>query len=639
MDEPKKKPASALLKYSWFYLFLVGWLSLLAWDFTQYKRNIDIVPYSRFLDEVNQGRLTNAAIGSDRIEATLKDGPTGHLSILTNRIDDPALVQRLIDHHVQFTAIHDSTIFKDLLSWTIPALMLALVWIFVMNRFGGGMARGSGMVQLGKSKAKIYVEKELKTRFEDVAGVDEAKEELREVVNFLRDPKRYSKLGGRMPKGALLVGAPGTGKTLLGRAVAGEAGVPFFSINGSEFVELFVGLGAARVRDLFQQARAHAPCIVFIDELDALGKARGISALAGSSNDEKEQTLNQLLAELDGFDATAGIVLIAATNRPEVLDPALLRAGRFDRQILVDKPDRRGRIQILEVHMKKVKASPLVSADTLAMLTAGFSGADLANLVNEAALIATRRSAEQVDLNDFNEAIERVVAGLERRSRVISPPEKRRVAFHEMGHAVASLALGDGEAVHKVSIIPRGLGALGYTMRRPTEDRYLMSKSELEARLAIALGGRAAEMIFFEEISTGASDDLDKATEIARAMITRYGMSGEIGLASLERESSPFLGGQGSVRAYEYSEKTAQAIDQEIRKMLNRGLTVVAQLIRQYRDFIEDGAQILLTKETIDETELRCLWDRHLGQVVPLARNTPRAAPPDGSNVRAIRTD
>jgi cell division protease FtsH len=633
--------ASRFPKFNWFYIFVVGWLFLLAYDFAAFKRNVAPVPYSQFVAYVAQGKVSHVIVGKEHIEGELKTVPTGQpKDFTTERMEDPDLTKRLLGARIPFTAVQESTFFRDLMSWTIPALILAAVWIFVMSRFSG-MSKGSGMLPIGKSRARIYVEKDLKIRFDDVAGVDEAKEELKEVVDFLKNPSVYSKLGGRMPKGVMLVGAPGTGKTLLARAVAGEAGVPFFSINGSEFVELFVGLGAARVRDLFQQARAQAPCIIFIDELDALGKARGLNQITGSSNDEKEQTLNQLLADLDGFDPSVGVVLIAATNRPEVLDPALLRAGRFDRQVLVDRPDRQGRIKILLVHMKKVKMAAEVNPEQLAGITAGFSGADLANLVNEGALIATRRKAEAIELKDFNEAIERVLAGVERKSRVVNPAEKRRVAFHEMGHAVVALAVGSGEEVHKVSIIPRGIGALGYTLRRPIEDRYLMSKAELESRLAVALGGRASEMLFFDDISTGAADDLDKATEISRAMITRYGMSGALGLATYERDPAQFLGGMpgGAMRAFQYSEATAQAIDGEINRLLNRALSSAASILRRHRAMIEEGAQILLMKETLDESELKKLWSRSLetttgAEVVPPS-GAANVNPP---NVRSIRS-
>jgi cell division protease FtsH len=481
----------------------------------------------------------------------------------------------------------------------------------MLIRRAGGMSRGGGFLPLGKSKAKIYVETKLKTRFEDVAGVDEAKEELSEIVDFLKNPVSYSKLGGRMPKGILLIGPPGTGKTLLARAVAGEAGVPYFSINGSEFVELFVGLGAARVRDLFEQARKSAPCILFIDELDALGRARGLGAITGSANDEKEQTLNQLLAEMDGFDTAQGIVVLAATNRPEILDPALLRAGRFDRHISVDKPDRLGREKILAIHVKKLKMAQDVDIKILAGMTAGFSGADLANLANEAALIATRHKAEMIELKDFTEAIERIVAGLERKNRLLNAEEKKRVAYHEMGHAVVALALGRGEVIHKVSIIPRGISALGYTLWRPTEDRYLLSKNELETKMAVALGGRASEIIFFTDISTGAGDDLDKATDIARAMVTRYGMDGKAGLAVYEHEPTPLLGSQFPTKAFDYSERTAQLIDESIQDLLRQALDVAVKTVTQYKSLILEATKELLEKETIDEKGLKDLWSKH----------------------------
>lgn len=414
-----------------------------------------------------------------------------------------------------------------------------------------------------------------------------------------------------MPKGILLIGPPGTGKTLLAKAVAGEAHVPFFSINGSEFVELFVGLGAARVRDLFEQARNQAPCIIFIDELDALGRARGLSAVSGGANEEKEQTLNQLLAEMDGFDPSQGVILLAATNRPEVLDPALLRAGRFDRNILVDKPDRQGRVQILNVHLKKIKTAASVNAEALASLTTGFSGADLANLANEAALIATRRKADAVEMSDFTKAIERIVAGLERKSRLLSLNERKRVAYHEMGHAAVALALGHSEVIHKVSIIPRGISALGYTLSRPTEDRYLMEKNELKAKMAIALGGRASEIHFFPDISTGAGDDLDKATDIARAMVTRYGMSSNIGIGVFEQDPSPMLGSYSPVKSFDYSEKTAEAIDVEVRTLLDDALNTAKNVVEQYQEMIKEAAQILLNRETLDEADLSKLWNKY----------------------------
>ena len=599
-------------RFSLFYVFIGLWLLLFAHDFLQYRKNVESVPYSQFLSYLKDGKIQEVSVGNEHIEGTLKQAAAGHPKEFTaQKMEDPGLAEKLTSAGVKFGAIRESTFLKDMASWIIPVLFLVGIWSFVFKRAGQQMGRGGGFLPIGKSRAKVYMEKDLKTRFTDVAGVDEAKEELQEVVNFLKNPTHYSKLGGRMPKGVLLVGAPGTGKTLLARAVAGEAGVPFFMINGSEFVELFVGLGAARVRDLFEQARAQAPCIVFIDELDALGKARGLNAITGSANDEKEQTLNQLLAELDGFDPSSGVVLLGATNRPEVLDPALLRAGRFDRTVLVDKPDRKGRAQILVIHMQKVTFATDVNPDALAALTAGFSGADLANLVNEAALIATRRSASAVEMRDCNEAIERVVAGLERKTRVLNPLDKKRVAYHEMGHAVVALAFGENEAVHKVSIIPRGLAALGYTLRRPIEDRYLLNRKELQQKLAVAMGGRASETAFFDDISTGAADDLDKATEIARAMITRYGMSEHMGLAVYERDSAPLLGANLPGRSFEFSELTAQRIDDEITRLLNQAMGMAMELVRRYRELVEEGAQILLNKETIDESEIKRLWEKH----------------------------
>jgi len=451
------------------------------------------------------------------------------------------------------------------------------------------------------------MEKDTKVTFDDVADVDEAKDELKKVVNFLKSPQEYSRLGGRLPKGVLLVGPPGTGKTLLARAVAGEAGVPFLSISGSEFVEMFVGVGAARVRDLFEQARQKAPAIIFIDELDALGRARGAFGGMGG-HDEKEQTLNQLLVEMDGFDPSAGLVLLAATNRPEILDPALLRAGRFDRQVLVDRPDRVGRVQILNVHLKKVRLGADVSPEDVAALTPGFSGADLANLVNEAALLATRRKAAAVEMQDFNAAVERIVAGLEKRNRLLNPHERRVVAYHEMGHAIAASSLPGSDPVHKISIIPRGVGALGYTIQRPTEDRFLMTRTELENKMAVLLGGRAAEHLVFEHLSTGAADDLQKVTDIARSMVMRYGMDSKLGHVVYEVERRSYLGngaGMGGERTY--SEETAREIDRAVRDMIEQTFKRTVDLLAARRNVLEAGAKQLLEKETITEKELQVL--------------------------------
>lgn len=477
---------------------------------------------------------------------------------------------------------------------------------------------------IGKSRAKIYSEQDVTVRFADVAGVDEAKQELAEIVGFLKDPQKFGRLGARIPKGILLVGPPGTGKTLLARAVAGEAGVRFFSITGSEFVEMFVGVGAARVRDLFEQARAQPPAIIFIDELDALGRARGID-MPGVGHDEKEQTLNQLLSEMDGFDPRVGIIVLAATNRPEVLDPALLRAGRFDRQVLVDRPDRKGRIEILRVHLQKIKTAPALDVEAVAGLTPGFTGADLENLVNEAALVATRRGAQATDLNDFTQAVERLVAGLEKKSRVLSQTERETVAYHEMGHALVALALPGADPVHKVSIIPRGVGALGYTIQRPTEDRFIITQSELCNRMAVLLGGRAAESIVFSEVSTGAADDLVRATDIARSMVVRFGMTTELGQVSYEPETAHFLTGQASQwRPRSYGEGSADAIDQKVKQLVDDAFTRARKVLENNRSLLNKCAAELLAHETLDRDALVSLTGgivrEDTGHQVPLSR-------------------
>jgi cell division protease FtsH len=469
----------------------------------------------------------------------------------------------------------------------------------------GRSGLGEGFLSVGKSKARLYAETDTKVTFADVAGVDEAKEELKEIVAFLKDPKEHSRLGARIPKGVLLVGPPGTGKTLLARAVAGEAGVPFFSISGSEFVEMFVGVGAARVRDLFEKARKEAPAIIFIDELDALGRARGAFPFTGS-HDEKEQTLNQLLAELDGFDPSVGLVLLAATNRPEILDPALLRAGRFDRQVLVDRPDRTGRLDIARIYLKKIRLDRDVSEEAIAALTPGFTGADIANLVNEAALVATRRNAALVTMADVTTALERIVAGLEKKSRILTPHERETVAYHEMGHALVALSLPGTDEIHKVSIIPRGIGALGYTIQRPTEDRYLMSREELENKMAVLLGGRAAESVVFGALSTGAADDLVKVTEIARSIVTQYGMDEKLGSITYERQRSAFLGGPAAEpwSQRSYSEITAHEIDCAIRRLVDHAYVRAKAILERRRSALDRGARALLTKETLTEAEL-----------------------------------
>jgi cell division protease FtsH len=469
-----------------------------------------------------------------------------------------------------------------------------------------GQGLGGGLMSIGKSKAKIYVEADTGVTFDDVAGVDEAKEELREIVEFLKNPELYGRLGGRMPKGVLLVGPPGTGKTLLAKAVAGQAKVPFFSISGSEFVEMFVGVGAARVRDLFEQARSKAPAIIFIDELDALGRARGLGPYAGG-HDEKEQTLNQLLVDMDGFDSRTGLVILAATNRPEILDPALLRAGRFDRQVLVDRPDKKGRVDILQVHLRQTKLAPDVDPEKVAALTPGFTGADLANLVNEAALLATRRGGDAVGMADFSNAVERIVAGLEKRNRLLNPKEREIVAYHEMGHALVAVSLPGTDPIHKVSIIPRGVGALGYTIQRPTEDRFVMTQEELENKMAVLLGGRASEQVVFSHLSTGAADDLRRVTDIARSMVTKYGMSERLGSVAYDRDPRTFLTGPYlpvPPREQDYAEETAAAIDDEVRLLVQHAMDCALAILREKRGILERSARRLLEKETLDEKEL-----------------------------------
>ncbi len=589
-----------------FWYVIVAVLSVLFLQhlYTQYTQ-IEPISYSRFQHLLEQGQIEQISITDQYIYGSLKtQHADGFQEFVTTRVD-PEFAEELEKYNVEYTGVVKSTWLRDLLSWLLPMAIFIGIWLFIIRRMSSGM--GEGMMSIGKSRAKVFVEKETKVTFSDVAGVDEAKEELIEIIHFLKDPAGYGRLGGRAPKGILLVGPPGTGKTLLARAVAGEAGVPFFSISGSEFVEMFVGVGAARVRDLFEQARLMAPAIIFIDELDALGRARGAYGLGGG-HDEKEQTLNQLLAELDGFDPTGGIVLLAATNRPEILDPALLRAGRFDRQVLVDRPDKLGREQILAVHMKKVKLNTDVQIVQIAALTPGFTGADLANLINEAALLATRRNAASVTMDDFNNAIERIIAGLEKRNRLLNPDERRVVAFHELGHAMVALALpGTGE-VHKISIIPRGIGALGYTIQRPTEDRFLMTRNELQNKMAVLLGGRAAEHIVFNEISTGAADDLARATDIARAMVLRYGMSDALGHVAYDREQSAFLQPNVSLpQARAYSENTANKVDNAVRELVDHALERAINILQANRALLDQSAEALLKTETLNVPEIEKL--------------------------------
>lgn len=556
------------------------------------------ISYSTFRDLLANDQIANVVVSETRVRGEYKIPSDGKRYFVTNRVGGD-IAELLQESGVDYSGATDSNWLSDLLSWIVPMLIFVGIWFFLFRGIAQRQGMG-GLMNIGQSKAKVYVETETGVNFDDVAGVDQAKMELQEIVSFLKDRDRYERLGARVPKGVLLVGPPGTGKTLLARAVAGEAGVVFFSISGSEFVEMFVGIGAARVRDLFDQARKAAPCIIFIDELDALGRARSPLGHMGGGGDEKEQTLNQLLAELDGFDPRSGIVLLAATNRPEILDPALLRAGRFDRQVVVDRPDRTGRAAILRVHLNKVKVAEGLDIEKIAGITPGFTGADLANLVNEAAIHATRRDGERVRMEDFTSAVERIVAGSEQRTRLLNPDERRRVAYHEMGHALAAASIPGSDPVHKVSIIPRSIGALGYTMQRPTEDRFLITTAELENRMTVLLAGRAAEALIFGEISTGAADDLAKVTDVARQIVTRFGMSEKLGQAVLEEQRSRFLDNTVlDVRPKDYSEATAREIDLAVRVLIDRAYGRAVDILTSQRKTLEAGANMLLEKETV----------------------------------------
>jgi cell division protease FtsH len=592
-------------KFSMWY-FLLAFAGLMIVQ-SLFAPSVHRISYAKFKQYVYDDKIEHIVVSDTLIRGQLKPGSVAEnvpLHFTTVRIADPDLVKELEKRHVDFSGQYESPFLKALVSWVLPALVFVGIWIFVMRRMGPG----SSVMAFGKSKSKIYAEKETGVTFADVAGQDEAKEELQEVVEYMRNPERFRVLGGKLPKGVLLVGPPGTGKTLLAKAVAGEAQVPFFSISGSEFVEMFVGVGAARVRDLFAQAQAKAPCMVFIDELDALGKARGIAGVTGG-HEEREQTLNQLLVEMDGFDTQKGVVILAATNRPEILDPALLRPGRFDRQVLVDRPDRRGREAILQVHVRGVKLAPDVDLQVLAQRTPGFAGADLANVVNEAALLAARKQKSQVEMSDFDEAIDRVVAGLEKKNRVINPRERRIVAVHETGHAIVAAFTPGADQVHKISIIPRGIGALGYTQQLPTEDRYLMTREELEGRIDVLFGGRAAEQVVFGEVSTGAHDDLRKATEIARAMVLEYGMGEAIGVMTFPRQRHGIWGENTGYThdGKEYSEGTAQALDAETKAILDARLAHVMDLLADQRVLLDTVSNTLLEQEVLEGQEFERL--------------------------------
>jgi len=607
---PKNRLRNPLAQRGWnlWYVILGGWTLFLLGQLWYQGTQVAAIPYSRFLEYQQKARVRDLVVGSDQITGRIVEPEEGQPERFRTVRVDPELADRLAKDGLEFTGAVENTWLSRALAWVLPIAFLLAIWMFLQRRLGQAGGLGGGLMSVGKSKAKIYAEEDVKVSFDDVAGVDEAKEELKEIIGFLREPERYGRLGARLPKGILLVGPPGTGKTLLARAVAGEAGVPFFSISGSEFVEMFVGVGAARVRDLFEQARGRAPCIIFIDELDAMGRARGMGPMAGG-HDEKEQTLNQLLSELDGFDPSQGVVLLAATNRPEILDAALLRAGRFDRQILVDRPDKQARVEILQLHLRKLSLAPDAKAEPIAALTPGFTGADLANLVNEAAILATRHNATHVSMDDFNLAIERIVAGLEKKNRLLNKHERKVTAYHEMGHALVARALPGSDPVHKVSIIPRGIGALGYTIQRPTEDRFLMSSGELRDKMTVLLGGRAAESIVFEEISTGASDDLAKATNIARSMVTRYGMDENLGMVSLESERSTFLQMPGEYLATrrDFSEQTAREVDCAVRDLVTQAFERAVAILEAHRDALAESAERLLEKETLRGDELPML--------------------------------
>ena len=614
---PRTGPGSAM----WYVLGIMLLLALGQFFFSMNSGRT--LPYSEFKTLVREGKVQEVFVGEDRVRGTLK----GTSDVRTRsfgavRIEDPKLLEDLERYGVKYTGEVASRWIGEVLGWVIPLIFLIALWSFFFRRMGG--AEG-GVMSFARSRAKIYAEDDVKIRFGDVAGVDEAEDELREIVEFLKTPKKYTSIGGRIPKGVLLVGPPGTGKTLLARAVAGEAKVPFFSLSGSEFVEMFVGVGAARVRDLFGQAEAKAPCIVFIDELDALGKVR-IQTPMGS-HEEREQTLNQLLAEMDGFDGRKGVIIMGATNRPEVLDPALLRPGRFDRQVLVDKPDVRGREEILRIHVKNVKIADNVDLKVIAARTAGFAGADLANLVNEAALLAARHDKTAVEMKDFDEAIDRVIAGLEKK-RVMSDKERKIVAYHESGHAIVATVLPDLDPVHKISIVQRGFGALGYTMQLPLEDRYLMTRKDLRSQLAVLLGGRSAEEIAFGEISTGAQNDLQRATDIARAMVTEFGMSDALGAVNYNGHKrglfleNPFAQERGT-----YAEDTAQKIDAEVKRILTDAHEEARRVLRDHRSQLDELSERLLQKEVIESEELLAI----MGPLPPKAPGTvPVEIPPPG---------
>ena len=600
-DDKKKIPKKAVHFSVWYFILaLLILLSIQSYFSAQEYQELN---YSQFKAFLKKNQINDLTIDPNYIRGVIKQeekSKGAHKRFITIRVTDPELTKELEKYGIVYRGKIENTWFRSLLAWVLPMLIFFAIWGVIFKKIG---ASGYNVMSFGRNKAKIYAENETKVTFDDVAGVDEATEELQEIIEFLKTPKKFQILGGKIPKGVLLVGPPGTGKTLLAKAVAGEAKVPFFSISGSDFVEMFVGVGAARVRDLFSQAQQQAPCIVFIDELDALGKTRGFNPLGG--HDEREQTLNQLLVEMDGFDTKNGVIIMAATNRPEILDPALLRPGRFDRQILVDRPDIKGREEILQVHTRKVKLAPGIDLKILAGRTPGFVGSDLANIVNEAALLAARRNKNQVEMEDFEEAIDRALTGLEKKSRVMNENEKRIIAFHESGHALVAESVPHTDPVHKISIIPRGIAALGYTLQLPTEDRYLMTRAELLDRLAVLLGGRVAEELMFEEVSTGAHNDLQRATDIARKMVKDYGMSEKLGLVTFNGERSSFLFPASFPSTKEYSEVTAKEIDDEVKSFIDATYQRVKEILTLKKDKLQRLAETLLEKETLEGEELR----------------------------------
>jgi cell division protease FtsH len=594
------EPPMRKMHFSLLY-FLLAMLAIIWLQGQLVDSQMQKISYSEFKNLVAKGSVSDLTIETDRIRGTLpREGGPGQ-PFYTVRVDDPDLIRLLDEKNIQYTGRVESRWLSLLMVWIAPLVLLFIFWSFMLRRMGGG---AQGVFSVGKARIKIHSEKDVRITFDDVAGIDEARAELEEIVLFLRNPDKIKRLGGKIPKGVLLVGAPGTGKTLLARAVAGEAGVAFFSMSGSDFVEMFVGVGAARVRDLFSQAKESSPCIIFVDELDALGKARGINPMG--SHDEREQTLNQLLSEMDGFDPRAGIIVLAATNRPEILDPALLRPGRFDRHVVVDKPDVRGREEILKIHVRNVKIAPEVDLKKVAAMTIGFVGADLANLVNEAALLAARRDKNHVTIAEFQDAIDRIVGGLEKRNRAMNPKEKEIVAYHESGHALVAMSVRHADPLNKISIVPRGIGALGYTQQLPVEDRYLMTREELIDRLHVLLGGRVAEEIIFGDISTGAQNDLQRASDIARSMVIEYGMSDRLGPLTYSREQrSPFLDSGMESRTREYSERTAQEIDSEVSNIIEDAHQRVRFILMEKSAYLRDLAQTLLEAEVLEGERLK----------------------------------